>query len=184
VIEAFYASVYPSLEELTKNRSNVAIEIMNLISNFNSTTTRQAILLQFCESGKVPIEDVLAMSDLFAVLGDESYSQNGEEIELKKRELVSWLLIIDSFINHIRKNLARLEGATLERLQRERQKWSALGEEYNTHLLSNIKPIIHEKMRGELTPYFLKLMGKLILPVGSAFEGYLDHMYERIVGIF
>jgi hypothetical protein len=52
------------------------------------------------------------------------------------------------------------------------------------HLLSNIKTIIHEKMRGELIPYFLRLMSKLVLPVGSAFEGYLDFMYERIVGIF
>lgn len=80
VIESFYASVYPSPEELTKNKSNVAIEIMNLISNFNSVTTRQAILLQFCENTKVPIEEVLAMSDLFAILNDESYSQNGYEI--------------------------------------------------------------------------------------------------------
>lgn len=69
-------------------------------------------------------------------------------------------------------------------MQKERQKWITLGEDYNTHLLSNIKIIIHEKMKGELTPYFLKLMGKLILPVSSAFEGYLDYMYERIVGIF
>lgn len=54
--------------------------MMNLISNFNSITTRQAILQQFCENSKVPIEDVLTMSDLFAVLSDESYFQNGEEI--------------------------------------------------------------------------------------------------------
>ena len=52
-----------------------------------------------------------------------------------------------------------------------------MADEYNTHLLGNIKRIIHEQMRRELTKRFLKLMSLLVMPVSSAFEGQLAYMY-------
>ena len=39
-------------------------------------------------------------------------------------------------------------------------------------------------MRNNLTNYYLRLMSKLVLPVSSAYETYLDFMFERIVAIF
>ena len=85
---------------------------------------------------------------------------------------------------HVRKNIERYENIDSEKFQKDKQKWKEIGEAYNTNLLTNIKAIIHEKMRGGLTNYYLRLMSKLVLPVSSAYETYLDFMFERIVAVF